>query len=85
MQDSNAEAEVWALDEHRVGFKPVLSKVWNKVGQRALAPVSAMTGSVPMAGLLCRTEWYLLPRMNGARLKETLEAFIPSMGGCSSL
>jgi transposase len=31
--------EVWATDEHRIGLKPILHKVWCVDGQRPLAPV----------------------------------------------
>ena len=31
--------EVWACDEHRIGLKPVLRKVWAAVGQRPIAVV----------------------------------------------
>ena len=31
--------ELWAVDEHRIGLKPILHKVWCFDGQRPLAPV----------------------------------------------
>src|SRR5262249_46235233 len=31
--------EMWATDEHRIGLKPILHKVWCVDGQRPLAPV----------------------------------------------
>jgi hypothetical protein len=31
--------ELWAVDEHRIGLKPILHKVWCCDGQRPLAPV----------------------------------------------
>jgi transposase len=31
--------EVWAVDEHRIGLKPILRKVWGLDGQRPVAPV----------------------------------------------
>ncbi len=34
-----ARVEVWATDEHRIGLKPLLHKVWAMPGQRPLAPV----------------------------------------------
>src|SRR5260221_1508986 len=34
-----AQVELWAVDEHRIGLKPILHKVWCIGGQRPLAPV----------------------------------------------
>jgi transposase len=31
--------EVWATDEHRIGLKPILRRVWAPKGQRPVAPV----------------------------------------------
>jgi transposase len=36
---SQATVELWAVDEHRIGLKPILHKVWSVDGQRPLAPV----------------------------------------------
>jgi hypothetical protein len=35
----HATVELWAVDEHRIGLKPILHKVWCVDGQRPLAPV----------------------------------------------
>jgi hypothetical protein len=34
-----AQVEMWATDEHRVGLKPILHKIWCFDGQRPLAPI----------------------------------------------
>jgi hypothetical protein len=34
-----ATVERWATDEHRIGLKPLLRRVWTLPGQRPLAPV----------------------------------------------
>jgi hypothetical protein len=34
-----ATVELWAVDEHRIGLKPILKKVWTASGQRPTAPV----------------------------------------------
>jgi hypothetical protein len=39
-QDPEAEIDVWFFDEHRVGLKPILRKVWSKIGERPTAIVS---------------------------------------------
>lgn len=35
----HAQVELWAMDEHRIGLKPLLRRVWAPIGQRPLAPV----------------------------------------------
>ncbi len=34
-----AAVELWATDEHRIGLKPILRRVWAPRGQRPVAPV----------------------------------------------
>ena len=34
-----ASVELWAVDEHRIGLKPILRRVWAPRGQRPVAPV----------------------------------------------
>lgn len=34
-----AEIEVWFFDEHRVGLKPIIRKVWSPIGERPIAVV----------------------------------------------
>ncbi len=34
-----AQVEVRATNEHRIGLKPLLKRVWTLLGQRPLAPV----------------------------------------------
>jgi hypothetical protein len=36
----DAQVEVWATDEHRIGLKPLLKRVWTLPGQRPLRPVA---------------------------------------------
>ncbi|EGK83555.1 hypothetical protein MicvaDRAFT_2633 [Microcoleus vaginatus FGP-2] len=33
------QIEVWSFDEHRVGLKPILRKVWAPIGERPSAVV----------------------------------------------
>ena len=35
-----AEIDLWFFDEHRVGLKPILRKVWSPIGERPTAVVS---------------------------------------------
>ena len=64
----DATIEVWAFDEHRVGLKPIIRRIWAPIGERPIGSeehryewlylysfVHAKTGE---------TEWYLIPRVN---------------------
>jgi transposase len=45
-----ATVEVWAVDEHRIGLKPLLRRVWLLPGQRPMARSSiASTGATSLA------------------------------------
>ena len=35
----HAQVELWATDEHRIGLKPLLRRVWAPIGQRPVAVV----------------------------------------------
>ena len=35
----DAKVEVWSMDEHRLGLKPVVRKVWSEQGLQPIAPV----------------------------------------------
>lgn len=35
----HATVELWAVDEHRIGLKPILKKVWTLPGQLPITPV----------------------------------------------
>ncbi len=80
----NAQVEVWFFDEHRVGLKPILSKVWSLKGERPIAIVNHryewlyVYGFVkPSTGQTC---WYLIPRVNVEWLNLVFEAFAAEVG-----
>ena len=71
--------EVWAMDEHRIGLKPILRAVWAACGQRPLAPVRPryewlyLYGFVqPQSG---RTYWLLMPTVSIEAFSAALAAF----------
>src|SRR5258708_22279908 len=35
----HAQVELWATDEHRIGLKPLLRRIWAPIGQRPIATV----------------------------------------------
>jgi transposase len=79
-----AAVELWAVDEHRVGLKPILHKVWWCDGQRPLAPVQHrfawryLVGFVhPASG---RTNWHLATTVNIELFSVELEAVAREVG-----
>ncbi len=74
-----ARVELWAEDEHRLGLKPVLRRVWAKRGERPVAPVHHrfqwlyLYGFVhPQSG---RTFLPVLPHVNVASFTQALRDF----------
>ena len=63
-----AEVDLWFFDEHRVGLKPILKKVWSKIGKRPIARVSHRYEWLYVYGFVKpktgETLWYLIPRVN---------------------
>lgn len=75
---------MWAFDEHRVGLKPILRKVWSPIGERPIAPVNHRYEWIYLYGFVCpntgNTEWYILPRVNVNWFNEALKAFAQAVG-----
>ena len=51
----NAKIEVWFFDEHRVGLKPILKKVWSPIGRRPNAIVQHQYEWLYVYGAECAT------------------------------
>ncbi len=80
----HARVELWAVDEHRIGLKPILRKVWCFDGQRPLAPVQHrfewryLVGFVhPASG---RTVFHLASTVSIALSEVELAAFARQVG-----
>lgn len=75
----NQEIEIWCFDEHRVGLKPILRKVWARVGSRPIAIVSHRYEWLYVYGfvkpLTGKTLWDLIPRVNTSWLNVVYEKF----------
>jgi transposase len=86
LQQSNPDRkiEVWFFDEHRVGLKPILRKVWAKVGNRPIATVQHRYEWVYVYGFVNpktgETLWYLIPRVNTLWLNRVYEQFAIDVG-----
>jgi transposase len=79
-----ATVELWTVDEHRIGLKPILKRVWILPGQRPVAPVEHrydwryLVGFVhPASG---RTAWHLATTVNIELFSVELDAFAREVG-----
>lgn len=79
-----ARVEVWATDEHRIGLKPLVRRVWTLPGERPLARVEPryqwryLVAFVhPMSG---RTVWQLASGVSAALFSAELAAFAQAVG-----
>ncbi len=82
-----ATVEMWAVDEHRIGLKPILRAVWSLPGQRPIAPIAPvehryawryLVGFVHPASR--RTVWHLATTVNIELFSMELEAFAQQVG-----
>jgi transposase len=79
-----ASVELWATDEHRIGLKPILRRVWAPRGQRPIAPVQHryawryLVGFVhPASG---RTVFHLATTVSIALFEVELAEFARAVG-----
>lgn len=68
---------MWAFDEHRLGLKPILRRIWAAKGQRPLAQVHhrykwlyLYAFANPQTG---QSVFYILPRVDAESLSHVLE------------
>lgn len=80
----DAVIEVFATDEHRIGLKPVLRRVWAPCGQRPVAVghhrfewLYATAFVSPATG---ESYWYLAPGIDKALFTDTLALFAREAG-----
>jgi len=76
--------ELWAMDEHRIGLKPILRRVWAPKGTPVRAVVaqryqwmSAYGFVHPQSG---QTSWLLMPSVNVFEFSAALEVFAQEIG-----
>lgn len=79
-----AKIEVWFFDEHRIGLKPILKKVWSPIGKRPQAIVQHQYEWLYVYGFVepksGKTLWYLIPRVNTQWMNVVLETFATEAG-----
>jgi hypothetical protein len=83
-QAPQADIDLWFFDEHRVGLKPILRKVWSPIGQRPIATVSHRYEWLYVYGFVKpqtgETLWYLIPRVNTKWLNLVYQNFAVDAG-----
>ncbi|VEP13347.1 transposase (fragment) [Hyella patelloides LEGE 07179] len=83
-ENPDVEVELWFFDEHRVGLKPILRKVWSKVGHRPEAVVQHRYEWLYVYGFVKpqtgETLWYLIPRVNTSWLNVVYQQFAIDAG-----
>lgn len=80
----NAQVEVWALDEHRLGLKPIIRKIWSRRGQRPIATVHHRYQWLYLYAFVCPhtglSHWFILPSVNVAWFNRALQEFAEAVG-----
>jgi len=81
-QYPESSIELWSQDEHRIGLKPILRRVWARKGTSVRALVRPryhwMYGFVePQSG---KTSWLLMPTVNTVAFSLALAAFAQEQG-----
>jgi hypothetical protein len=68
----------WATDEHRIGRKPLLRRIWAPIGQRPIAPVQRRSAWRSLIGFVhptaARTLFHLATSVSMPRLEAELAA-----------
>ncbi len=72
------------MDEHRLGLKPILRRVWARRGQRPVVAVRPRYEWLWVYGFVRPTTgetwWLVLPRVNTEAMSRTLAAFAQAVG-----
>ena len=83
-QHPQASVELWSMDEHRIGLKPILRRVWALKGATVQAPVAHRYAWMyvfafvhPQSG---QTSWLLLPTVSVEVFSLALAAFAEEVG-----
>ena len=79
-----AKVELWSEDEHRLGLKPTIRKVWSPIGQRPIVKVHQRyewtylyAFARPKTG---EVHWLILPTVNAEAFSMALENFAREVG-----
>ncbi len=83
-ESPNAEIQVWAFDEHRLGLKPMIRRIWSPIGQKPIAVIEHRYQWLYLYGFVHpktgETEWFIIPRVNVDWFNEVLKAIALATG-----
>lgn len=83
-EDPDTPLEVWAMDEHRVGLKPVLRRVWAPRGCRPMARGHQRFEWMYLVGFVRpstgRVVWFLTDGIDAPMFGAILDAFAREVG-----
>lgn len=81
---SNANVTVWCMDEHRVGLKPILRRVWTRKGIRPIAVVWHRFESIQVSAFVHpetgENHWWLHDKVNTENFNHILADFARTVG-----
>jgi transposase len=79
-----ANIELWCEDEHRLGLKPIIRKVWSPIGERPLVKVHQRYEWTYLYSFVRPTtgevHWLILPTVNAEVFSLALEHFAREVG-----
>jgi hypothetical protein len=79
-----AEVQLWAEDEARIGLKPLMRRVWASVGQRPIARFNRGYEWTYLYGFVCpqsgEVYWLILPTVNVQLFSMALQEFAKEVG-----
>jgi hypothetical protein len=79
-----ASIERWSQDEHRIGLKPILRRVWARKGSSVRAVVRQRDQWMDLSGLVepqrGKTSWWLMPTVTTGAFSLALADFAQEQG-----
>jgi transposase len=79
-----AAVEVWAMDEHRLGLKPIIRRVWTRYGEQPIAKVNWRYQWLWLYGFVHpstgETYFWILPKVNIELFNKVLADFAKEFG-----
>jgi transposase len=83
-ESPHAEIQVWAFDEHRLGLKPMIRRIWSPIGEKPIAVIEHRYQWLYLYGFVHpktgETEWFIIPRVNVDWFNEVLKAIATATG-----
>ena len=84
VEGTGRRVEVWCMDEHRVGLKPIVGRVWAERGKAPTVPVQHRYQWMYLYAFACpqtgEGQYWLLPSVNTGAFQAVLERFAASTG-----